>query len=208
MAWPPPAIGDPAPVWPLPGVSSAGKPTRLGSFGAGRGPKGHAGIDLGAPEGSLVVAMEGGRIVNIVRGWDGGNTARMLVQGASGLVLNYAAIGIDSWLEFGHREGHSVAKGEALARVGRYPRGGTMLHLEAYRPGTHDSKKWYLETEPPPELLDPTHYVELAKAGEPMPEPEPLPWPEPGPEPEPAPVAGGGGILLLALLAAWAVADA
>lgn len=217
------AVGDPQPAWPLPGV---GHRTPAGrAFGASRGAKKwHAGIDLVAPEGWLVLAMEPGRIVTIRRGWSNvydkrtgelvaGNTARVLVEGDSGLVVNYAALGIDSWDEFGHRKGDRVGKGEPIGRVGRYPHGGQMLHLETYRQGTRDNVRWYKGQPPPPELLDPTDYVERAAEGGaaiemPPIDVRPFPGPPPpAPKPTPAPArAGGGGLLLIAALAAVALA--
>lgn len=213
-----PAIGIPNPAWPLPGVDAT-----VDGFGSSRGPnKLHPAIDLHAPEGTLVVATEPGVVVNIVRGWDNvykkgelveGNTARMLVQGDSGLVVNYAAIGIDSWDEMGLREGDRVVKGQAIARVGRYPSGAQMLHFETYRSGTRDNLKWFKDQPPPDELLDPTNYLERAQAGGDYVEmdpidvvvPRPVPPPTP-PQPRPSNGAGVGPLLLVALVA-WAVSD-
>lgn len=144
-------------IWPLPKVSKR-NPTALGSFGASRGSKDgkkklHAGTDIYAPAGSPVVAMEGGTVVNIVNGWAKGDTARILIQGDSGNVANYAAISKKSWEEFGIQEGDRVEAGETIARIGTYPKGSTMLHFELYRSGTKDNKRWYSGNRPP-QLLD------------------------------------------------------
>lgn len=138
-------------IWPLPTVDKR-KPTSMGTLGASRGTKTgvqkyHTGTDIGAPAGALVIAMEGGTVENTVNGWanDGpiGDTARILIQGDSGNVGNYAAISKKSWEEFGLQEGDRVEAGQPIGRIGTYPGGSTMLHFELYKKGTHDNKKWY-----------------------------------------------------------------
>lgn len=202
------AFGDPSPAWPLPGQAAA--MTSMREFGASRKKKWHAGIDLKAPEGTVVVAMESGRVTKIVRGWDNiregkhvGNTARILIEGDTGPVVNYAAVGIDSWEPFGLKRGDRVQKGQPIARVGRYPDGGQMLHLETYRHGTRDNLRWMKGSPAPEGLLDPTFYVETARANwtltppGPQPDPEPTPQPTPTPQPSPPVVADIGLFVLL-----------
>ena len=168
--------------------------------------------------------MESGRIVRIVRGWDNvyergelvaGNTARMLVESYTGPVVNYAAIGIDSWEEFGLKEGDRVTKGQVIARIGRYPSGGEMLHLEMYTRGTTDNRKWFKNRSPPSSLLNPTLYVETARSNwtlvppgpQPGPPPEPDPTPEPTPRPAPSPpVTADVGWLVLVTAIAFGLA--
>lgn len=144
-------------VWPLPKVRKKG-PKYLGSFGVRRNivdgkQKMHAGVDIGAPYLSPIVAMEGGIVVNTVNGWAKGDTARILIQGDSGNVLNYAAISKKSWEPFGIGEGSRVQAGQTIALIGKYPGGSTMLHLERYREGSRDNKKWF-EGSRPSSLLD------------------------------------------------------
>jgi murein DD-endopeptidase MepM/ murein hydrolase activator NlpD len=219
-----PLRGIDAPAWPL-HARRPKMPTPGGSFGAERGihdgrQKWHAGIDLYAPEGAPVVAMEPGTVIRTWNGWAGGDTARILVASdADGKVINYAAVGRDSWNEFHIRAGSHVERGQFLARVGRYPKGSTMLHLEVYAPGTTDNHKWF-EGARPPELLDPSELISAAAsdtpAPSPSPSPSPSPWPSPEPRPSPSPSprpsprpyptpsdrpqAGGGGLWGLAAL--------
>lgn len=203
-------------------------PTDSGSFGSPRGSKRgktklHAGADLGAPEGTPVLAMDSGRVVFAWNGWDNmdaqgndvGNTAQLMVQNDDGRVVNYAAVGKDSWLEFGINKGSRVEKGEPIARVGRYPGGGTMLHLETYTEGTRRNAKWYAGQGQPSQMLDPMPYVQASisnvspplpvpPAPEPWRPPAPAPAPAPAPRPAPAPApaqAGGGGVLALVAIA-------
>ena len=162
------------PVWPFPGKAPK-MPTAKGSFGAHRRwmddgrHKLHAGADLGAPEGTLIVAMAPGRVVTLWNGWAGGNTARVLIEDADG-VTNYAAVGKRSWDEFGLVKGSTVAQGQPIARVGRYPGGGTMLHLERYARGVRQNHKWY-EGARPAVLRDPTPWVVAALASPSPPRP-------------------------------------
>lgn len=211
-----------APIWPLYGRKPK-MPTPGGSFGAPRGRKKgrqklHAGADLGAPEGTPVLAMDAGRVVWAWNGWDNidakgndtGNTAMLIVQNYDGRVVNYAAVGKDSWLEFGINKGSEVYRGEPIARVGRYPGGGTMLHLETYAKGTRRNIKWWEDEGKPDALLDPMPYVSASidnvapprpMPPAPQPTPRPMPGPSPSPSPSPAPAqAGGGGLLVLVLL--------
>ena len=151
-----PTPAGPALVWPLPQVRKK-EPTYLGSFGVKRSivdgkQKMHAGVDIGAPYLSPVVAMEDGVVVNTVNGWAKGDTARILIEGKSG-VINYAAISKKSWEPFGIKEGSHVRAGQTIARIGKYPGGSKMLHLELYRHGTRDNKKWYQGARPA-ELLN------------------------------------------------------
>lgn len=144
-------------IWPLPHVRKKG-PTHLGSFGVRRSivdgkQKMHAGVDIGAPYLSPVVAMESGTVVNTVNGWAKGDTARILIEGDSGIVFNYAAISKKSWEQFGIGEGSRVLAGQTIALIGKYPGGSKMLHLEAYRKGSRDNKKWF-EGSRPASLLD------------------------------------------------------
>lgn len=178
------------PSWPFDRAPKM--PTPKGSFGAFRRmmPDGrkklHAGADLGAPRGTIIKAMEAGRVVFTWNGWAGGETAVILVENDSGSgVLNYAAVLPHSWEEFGLGKGSKVAQGQPIARVGRYPGGGQMLHLELYAPGTRRSAKWY-EGQRPPQLRDPTPYV-VAAATQPRPPGPPTPTP---PDPPPAPPPG------------------
>lgn len=205
------AVGDPSPVWPIAGV----KPKfAIDSFmrPRGDGARYHAGIDMnsGVARGTLVVATEPGRVVAL-QGFNGPTAVALLLETDTGLVLNYGEIEPDSWLEFNVAKGSRVAKGQPLARIGRNPEGGTMLHFETYTAGTRKTWKWYTGEPPPAALLNPTAYVSLA-AGQPLPNnypaPKPAPTP-PAPQPQPSSpssgssAAGWGLGLGLAALFLW-----
>lgn len=132
-----------------------------GAFGVRRAKHTHEGVDLYAPEGTLVSAVEAGDVVAVVpfTGPHAGlpwwlDTWAVFVAGASGVVV-YGEIAPSV------REGNSVAAGQVLGSVltvlakdkGR-PR--AMLHLELHRAGSRSAPEW-LEHESRPEvLLDPT----------------------------------------------------
>jgi len=181
------AVGDPSPVWPIAGV----KPKfSIDSF---MGPRGggaryHAGIDLnsGVPRGTVVVATEDGRIVK-TQGFNGPTAVALLLETDSGLVLNYGEVEPDSWLEFGVGVKSRVTKGQPIGRVGRNPKGGTMVHFETYLAGTRKTWQWLAGEPAPPALLNPTAYIALA-AGRPLPgnyPPPPAPYQPPAPVPAP-----------------------
>jgi len=166
------ARGIPRPAWPLPTVEPKLVATYGGkSFGAARAPKAgvrprqHAGVDILAPRGAPVVAMEGGTIVAHQR-FNGPLAHALLLQTDSGIVLLYGEVEPESWSELGVDIGSRVERGDAIARVGQNPGGSTMLHFETYRRGTSQNHRWYADGYPPPELLDPTVYLETAAAGE------------------------------------------
>ncbi len=165
---PPPAPSPgAAPLWPLPGRPLGTKVRSARRFGALRknGTKYHAGIDLGAPEGTVVVAPEDGRLV-ATQGWDGPNAKAVLLETArpDGPVLFFGAVAPDSWPT--DAEGNlvelDVKRGEQIAVLGRYPgaKRSSMLHFEIYRRGSRNSRKWFVGMSRPNSLRDPTPYVE------------------------------------------------
>lgn len=161
---PPPAPGA-APLWPLVGrpLGTSVRPSR--SFGALRanGTKYHAGMDLGAPEGTLVVAPEDGTLV-ASQGWDGLNAKAVLLETAreGGPVLFFGAVAPGSWPTDAQGDliKKEVKRGEVIARLGHYPGGSTMLHFEMYKRGARQNRKWYTTAPRPAPLLDPKPYVE------------------------------------------------
>jgi len=114
---PPPLSPRPL-AWPVRG--------RLGShFGPRRG-RFHAGIDIGASEGSLVTAAAAGRVV--WAGWRNGGWGKLItVAHGGGVRTMYAHL---SGVRV--RLGQSVARGETVGLVGRTgaTRGGAHLHFE------------------------------------------------------------------------------
>lgn len=152
-------------VWPLPDVAPASIPS-VGAFGARRRYDVHTGVDLHAPEGSCVVAIEAGRVVAVCdfTGPAAGcpwwlPTRAVMIEGESGVIL-YGEI--DSKLF----AGLDVAPGTPIGRVKRVLRNDkgrptSMLHLELYVTGTRAPVEvWSLESESPPDgLRDPTDLV-------------------------------------------------
>lgn len=151
------------------GIPLTGHP---GSFGHRRTKHTHQGIDLYAPTGTPVFAVEDGLIVSVYKftgehadpptpWW--GNTWSVMIEGMSG-VVNYGEIIPHPRLQLG-------APIERGAEVGRITpvllkdkgRPMSMLHLELYRHGTREPADWQKEEEVPDGLLDPTdHLVRIA----------------------------------------------
>lgn len=175
----------------------------------------HAGMDLPAPRGTIVVAPESGTIVR-TQTFNGAHAHALLLETTSGLVINLGEVEPGSWSEFGVGPGSAVFQGQAVARVGVNPGGSEMLHVETYVPGTRRTARWYQDEGPPPSLLDPTDYI-LRAALRPMtskgkapgapvhvprPPAPPAAPPNPGPSPAPSSAAGVGvaGLVVLVLL--------
>ena len=169
----PMAVGEPSPVWPLPDVRR-NVPTSGGRrFGASRkgGVRYHAGIDILAPEGALVVAPESGTLVAKYK-FNGPRAFALLLQTDSGIVINLGEVYPNSWQEFGlvvgtrKTAGSWVGMGSPIARIGVNPGGSTMLHIETYTAGTRANQRWFPGETPPRRLLDPTNYMlEAASSG-------------------------------------------
>ena len=168
------AVGAPSPVFPV-GPSNNSRRGEVGyldvngkTHGNGsrkfmatrKNNRYHAGIDLYAEAGDAVLAPESGRIVSTQNflGSIPGDDA-MVFAGDSGVVFLLGEIKEDSWKEFGLDIGSAVAQGQALARVGLTVNGSHMLHFETYTAGTKRSAKWYRDSAPPGNLLDPTLYL-------------------------------------------------
>jgi murein DD-endopeptidase MepM/ murein hydrolase activator NlpD len=122
---PPPA----APVSPEPGFETFLWPVN-GTINSGFGPRGsgfHDGIDIAAPEGTPILAIEAGEVIysDQLRGY--GNM--VILRHAGGIISVYAHN--ESNLV---REGQSVVRGEIVARVGSTGRvSGPHLHFEIRR---------------------------------------------------------------------------
>ena len=166
--------------WPLPGIvpvlPSAGSP---GSFWEDRGDRRHAGVDLYAPAGSPVVAIEDGTVIStgvftspdLVPYWN--RTYQVTVAHISGIICRYGELGdvsvaAESDVSGGMVIGH-VGEVLDLSRIGaRSPpyiqslkeQGrGSMLHLEVYDavPGASSEYRggnWFARGKPA-HLLDP-----------------------------------------------------
>lgn len=138
------------------------QPPAFGAFGARRKFDVHTGVDLVAPVGTPVLAIEDG-IVAILGPFTGPEagcpwwlpTDCVLVEGDSGVFL-YGEIEpmVERW--------EAVEEGQVIGRVLRvlrtdkgYPT--SMLHLELYAPGYRDPGEiWALDAPRPAPLRDPT----------------------------------------------------
>ena len=103
-------------LWPVSGTINSGYGPRGSSF--------HDGIDIGAPEGTPIRAIEQGEVIysDQLRGY--GNI--VIVRHAGGFVSVYAHNQINLV-----REGQIVSRGEIIARVGSTGRvSGPHLHFE------------------------------------------------------------------------------
>lgn len=96
------------------------------------------------------------------QGWMGADAKAVLIQHDSGLVVLYGALIPESSKEFGLGPASRVKRGDPLGRIGTYPAGTSMLHLETYAKGTTSNAPWYQGKPPPPEVLNPTDYLRLA----------------------------------------------
>jgi hypothetical protein len=138
------------------------QPPAFGAFGDRRKHDVHTGVDLYAPVGTPVLAIEDGIVVGVgpFTGPAAGcpwwlPTDCALVEGDSGVFL-YGEIAptVEKW--------EAVAAGDVLGqvmRVIRNAKGGptSMLHLELYVSGYRDPGAiWALDAPPPAELRDPT----------------------------------------------------
>lgn len=161
----PQPVPGPGLLWMLPGISREGKPKWGGRFAAHRSNEYlHKGIDLGAPRGADIVAPEDGIIV-ATQGWLGPNTrgVHFLTKRDDGPMLVVGAVEPGSWPTIPGSDspvGVPVARGQRIARVGIYPKGSTMLHLETWRRDAKRKRRWKRGEPPPDGLLDPTPYVE------------------------------------------------
>jgi murein DD-endopeptidase MepM/ murein hydrolase activator NlpD len=152
------------PTWPLVNVQKKLPPLDgQGAFGAPRKHDVHTGVDLYCPEGTEVVAIKAGTVVNIV--WFTGqytdppsawwnDTQGVLVDVGDevhcyGEVLTDLKVG--DRVEMGQRIGH-------VKKVLKKDKGKpmSMLHLEAYEAGTVEPVWWYLDQPKPDVLRDPT----------------------------------------------------
>ncbi|KND51456.1 MAG: hypothetical protein ABA06_04075 [Parcubacteria bacterium C7867-001] len=167
-------------IWPLPGhaVPVAVGPGHPGAFGAVRKHDVHTGVDLYAPEGQQVAAVEDGVVTAIDEFFTGGadtpldedgeriwlQTAAIFIEGASGVLL-YGEVDV----ALGVYVGRKVHAGGTIGFVKRVlkpkkdgrPYGNpmnspTMLHFERYAKGTTRAVFWNLGENRPDELHDPT----------------------------------------------------
>lgn len=135
--------------------------SHVGAFGVVRKNHTHEGIDLYAPQGTSVTAVEDGVVVVVepFTGPEAGSpwwmdTQCVMVEGLSGVVV-YGEISATVLV------GDRVAAGDCIGTVSRVlpknkGRPQDMLHLELHRHGTRTCPEWIGER--PTTLLDPTAY--------------------------------------------------
>lgn len=147
-----------SPLWPLPGTP---RKWWAKSFGSARPWKSdnpqthHKGVDIHAEQGAPVVAPTAGTLLKST-GWVGSGTRGLIFQSDGGPVLVFGAIAPGSFPDtFPVR----VVRGEQIAKIGRYPGGNTMLHLELYRVGTKARVRWPWNTARPSALVNPHKYL-------------------------------------------------
>jgi len=154
-----------APLYPMPPIPVG--PRHPGSFGIDRHQHVHTGVDLYAPYGCPVRAMESGKIFAIewftgpsinMPWWN--DTRAVYVEGESG-VFNYGEVQeISHW-----RVGDDVRQGDILGYVvtvlRKYKgRPMSMLHVELYDHGYKDEwSEWKIGDPQPEHLKDPTPYL-------------------------------------------------
>lgn len=157
------ARGHDSPAWPLPAVTR--KRWTFGAPRKGRGGRArkHAGLDMYAPRGSVVLAPEGGVVVATQK-FNGPNAHAILIQTDTGPVILLGEVEPGSWRKHRVELGSRVERGQPVADVGINPGGSQMLHVEMYRAGTRSNFRWYADQAPPRALLDPTQYFRTAAA--------------------------------------------
>lgn len=131
----------------------------------------HVGVDLFANAEDVVVAPEKGRIVAILPFKTG--TWAVYMRLPDDRILNLGEVEKLSWREFKVKPGQEVAKGQALARIGKMG-SKSMLHVEMFDgKGITDEEiteqiragemRW-LEKQPPARVIDPSAYLVDAAA--------------------------------------------
>jgi murein DD-endopeptidase MepM/ murein hydrolase activator NlpD len=132
----------------------------------GDGARYHAGIDIFADDGDVVLSPESGVIVadqNFLGSIPGEDA--MLIQGDSGTTILLGEIVAESMTtQFGLKEGSRVKKGQPVAIVALTANGSHMLHFETYTQGADRNRSWKQGQKPHPTLRDPTAYLLRARA--------------------------------------------
>lgn len=154
-----------APIFPMPKLPMG--PHHPGSFGVNRHQNVHTGIDLYAPHGCPVKAMESGKIVAIdwftgpsinMPWWN--DTRAVYIEGESG-VFNYGEIQELPSLKVSDDITQGQFIGYVLTVLKKYKgRPMSMLHLELYDHGYKDDwGEWKIGDPKPEHLIDPTYVL-------------------------------------------------
>lgn len=214
---PPMAYGDPSPVWPLPLDAPPRVIRESRQFMTTRVDKKtgklrwHIAVDLGSEKGRPVLAPESGTVVALQTFYGPGAHALLLAADTTGVVLLLGELDPNTWQV---AEGEHVEKGRWVGNVGSTGH----LHFGAFAKGTRKTVQWFVGDPPPPEVLDPTDYVDRMIASG---RGDGATWHQNSggsssggatwhPPPPPSSTADGGGLVALLLLgaAAWAWGDA
>lgn len=166
-------------LWPLPGLQQSvprlslaqpHHPNWAGAFGVERKHETHTGVDLYAPIGQSVVAVESGTVVKIERFTGPAAkspwylpTQAVLIAGRSGVVV-YGEIRVSK----GIKPGCKLRQGQQVGTVSPVlckdkGNGVSMLHLEIYTEGNTTTVTWPLGELQPMSLSDPTPLLVGAK---------------------------------------------
>jgi len=138
-----------------------------GAFGVNRHLHVHTGVDLYAPYGCPVMAMEDGVVIKVA--WFTGlvigmpwwnDTRAVYVQGASG-VFCYGEVQESPVIKEGVKVKQGDVIGYVLSVLRKYKgRPMSMLHLEQYSPGhTDEWDEWKIGEPKPGHLYDPTPFL-------------------------------------------------
>lgn len=135
-----------------------------GAWGVQRKNHVHEGVDLYAPAGTSVYAVEDGVVSGVIEftGPTAGSpwwldTKGVWIEGQSGAVLYgelTPCVAVGHHVSAGDLVGH-------VARVLRHDKGRptSMLHLELHSPGTVTAPEWRSRDSKPPTLRDPTSFL-------------------------------------------------
>ena len=130
-------------------------------FGVPRdGGRKHAGVDLAAPAGTPVYAVDDGKVIEAGGGFDKYGTSVVSIEHGDIYDDDYCVVRYCEVDTLMVHFGSEVKKGSMIALVGKQP-GGTQLHLEIYSgylsiPFKQDNLPFKRRSD----LIDPTDYVE------------------------------------------------
>ena len=143
-----------------------------GAFGNVRTHDIHTGVDLYAPVGCPVHAMESGKVIKIdwftgkeigMPWWE--STRAIYIEGYTG-VFNYGEVQEREHLKVGDTVNKGDYIGHVIQVLKKYKgRPQSMLHVELYHHGhTDDWGSWEIDKKKPEHLLDPTsHLLAMSK---------------------------------------------
>lgn len=128
----------------------------------------HVGVDLQARAGDLVIAPEDARVIAVLPFF--GDTSAVYLRTNNGNIVVLGEVAKNSHKKFDVRVGDAVTQGQALAQIGKTPKGTSMLHVEIYYGGgigdeaivemIREGKMQWPDKEPfPPRVLDPSAYL-------------------------------------------------